>query len=170
MLTGGDANPHRIERVPRRSVVGRVTAVWSGPGPGALRIDDRGFRLRGVLLARMRPLRSLSAKIRGYAALMAADVGGDASGRPFAALVAATGEFEQGRHAAGVARLHSIAPSNATDIARRHRAGGLIGGWLEDAARSGVSVPAELNEPFRRLRWINALAGRPDRELRARRA
>ncbi len=160
-VTAGDAHPHRTERVPAGLVVGRVAAVWSGPQPGAPRVDDRRFHRRGVLLARTHALRSVVAKGRVWASLLTFDGERDASSGAFAALVAATCAFERGRHRAGVALLGSLAPADVLDMARRHRAGGLIAGWLEDAAHAGIAVPAELSEPFRRLRWINALqAGR----------
>lgn len=54
LLTSGDNNPGTIERVAERDVAGTVIAVYAGDAPGAARIDDAAYHLRGAIYARTR--------------------------------------------------------------------------------------------------------------------
>ena len=160
-LTAGDAYPDRADVVAPELVVGRVSAVWSSAAPDARRVDGPFYRWLGRLFTRTRRLRSLPAKFRTYAAVLGADPARIAPPPAFAALTAATRDFERRRYAAGLEHLSSVPRDAALEMARRHHLSGLISTWLDEAAQAGVAVPAELRDAFRRIRWTNALqAGR----------
>jgi hypothetical protein len=166
-VTAGDAHPARREVVPAGQVVGLVAAVWSSDAPNARRVDTLHFRLLGAFFARSRRLRSFFAKACAYAPLLIGDPARIAPPPAFAALVSATREFERCRHAEGVARLCSLPQKNIINMARRHRASGLILRWLDEASQAGVAVPSDLREAFRRSTWTNSLqAGRVLARLR----
>jgi hypothetical protein len=164
-VTSGDAHPSRTEAVPPRLVVGRVGAVWTSGERDAQRVDTRYYERLGVLFARTRAARALFAKTRAYGsalfAVLFADPAEFVPPPAFSALAAATAHFERGESALGVARLCSVPRASSVEIARRHHASGLIAGWLDEAAKAGVAVPADLRDPFDRIVWTSVLqAGR----------
>ena len=59
-ITAGDAQPHILERVPSKNVVGRVVAVWDSASPDAVRVDRSIHRLRATYYTRAQPLRALA--------------------------------------------------------------------------------------------------------------
>jgi hypothetical protein len=164
-ITSGDAHPGRTEAVPPRLVVGRVCAVWTSGERDAQRVDTRRYAELGRLFARTRAVRSWVARARAYGSALFAVVFADPAEfvppPAFSALVAATAHFERSEYAVGVARLCSVSRTSMIEIARRHHASGLIGGWLSEAAKAGVAVPADLRDAFDRIVWTSVLqAGR----------
>jgi hypothetical protein len=160
-LTAGDAFPDRADVVAPDLVVGRVSAVWSSAAPDARRIDGPCYRWLGTVFARTRRIRTLLPKFRTYATLLGADPARVAPPPAFAALMAATRDFERGRYAAAIEQFCSVPRDAAIEMARKHHLSGLVSSWLDEAAQAGVAVPGELREAFRRIRWTNALqAGR----------
>jgi len=161
-LTCGDAHPERPEVVPRRLVVGRVSAVWSSAHADATRVDDARSVRRGAALARTRVLRSRCAKWRAYSRLCLALIRAAARPEPvppaFSALVGATRLFERGAYAPGVALLEAVPRDVLVEMVRRHHASGLLAQWFDDALRAGVAVPDALHDRVRRIRLANALA------------
>jgi Peptidase S24-like len=69
-VTSGDAYPEIVEHVDRADVLGRVAAIWSNAGPGAVRIDSPFHRLCGLLYARARPARLAVRRVIGRALRM----------------------------------------------------------------------------------------------------
>jgi hypothetical protein len=161
LITCGDAHPDRTESVPPAQVVGRVTAVWSSGAADARRVDGARYHMLGILLTRTRRLRALAGKVRGVAALAFRSPRQSAEPAAFAALLDSSALFENGHYERALAALHTVPLSNLLETARRHRAGGLLTSWIEDAARAQIPIEPALADAVRRMGWINSIqAGR----------
>lgn len=120
LICCGDAQPDYLEYVPRESVVGVVQAVYDR---GGRRADSAGFRLRGLLRARLHGLRTLArlgwprTRARTYdalAQLMSACMRGDAAALDHA--------------------LEASTQPALAAMARRHRCGAALCAALERIA------------------------------------
>ena len=66
VVASGDAQPERIDIVPRDEILGRVERVWADGRPHARRIDGMLFRLRGGYYARFHSVRRALRRLRRW--------------------------------------------------------------------------------------------------------
>jgi len=156
-ITCGDASPECPESVSPEGIIGRVAAVWSGPAADAPKLDGRLSPAIAAFMLATRHIRSLIRYVRPRLSLFLKSPAKAAPPPAFAALIVASGAFEAGDAAGGVAALCAAPGDVLVAVALRHRLGSLLSQWLERAAAAGVDVPAELREPLTRARFAAAL-------------
>ena len=133
----GDAQPDSIEYVPRANIVGVVQHVYDAQGR---RVDTPGWRLRGMLRARIRPLRALSRDVLPHA-----------RPRAYVSLFNAMAAFVGTDDRALAEAIRQERPGRLVAIAQRHRCAAALCAALERL--HGDDVANALRARLRKDRW-----------------
>jgi Uncharacterised nucleotidyltransferase len=145
ILAAGDAASDVVEVVAPARIVGSVARIWSSESPGATRIDDPLFRLRGTFRA-----------YRGFAHVVMRAVNPRRRPRAFRVLFDALAAILQGDAAALRRHLAAVDSRRLLGVARLHRCAAIL---LDGIEGLGVAdaLDAAVLHALRVERWSAAL-------------